>query len=239
MKRLSFLLFTLLVLIISCKSSRKTDSSDTLTGTATNKLIGKYIGNVGADTMMMYITTITADSIRGYCRNKDSDIYKPFRGAYSLENGIYKITASDDGHDNDNGVYAFSFDTNSSDVITGNWKKYGDDESARISYSLQRKTFLYSKTVGMYPEASQRALKDSDVDEYSGDDLQVIRNEIYARHGYCFKNSSEMGFFVSQDWYVPVSGDVKSELTVIEKKNIPFILKHEKYAKAHDEDYGR
>jgi len=67
----------------------------------------------------------------------------------------------------------------------------------------------------------------------------VIRNEIYARHGYCFKNSSEMVFFVSQDWYVPVSGDVKSELTVIEKKNIPFILKHEKYAKAHDEDYGR
>jgi len=70
-------------------------------------------------------------------------------------------------------------------------------------------------------------------------DLEVIRNGIYARHGYSFQNRRNRYMFEQVDWYIPVSIDIRTELTDIEKKNIELLKRYEAYAETYYDDFGR
>jgi len=55
---------------------------------------------------------------------------------------------------------------------------------------------------------------------------QMIINEIYARHGYMFKDDELQAYFSSQPWYSPVTQDMNAigkTLNQIEKDNIKFL----------------
>ena len=93
--------------------------------------------------------------------------------------------------------------------------------------------------VGQYPQASKRLLKEDDVSNVMKEDLEIMRNEIFARHGYCFKKKHLRKQFENKDWYIPNSVDIKNDLTEIEKKNIALIKKNEKYAEEYGNDFGR
>jgi YARHG domain len=71
------------------------------------------------------------------------------------------------------------------------------------------------------------------------EDLEFMRNEIFARHGYCFQKKALRQQFENQEWYVPNTIDIKNRLTDIEKKNIALIKKYEKYAEEYGDDFGR
>jgi hypothetical protein len=43
--------------------------------------------------------------------------------------------------------------------------------------------------------------------------LKIMRNEIYARHGYKFKTKDMADYFGALDWYVPQYDDVTSQVT--------------------------
>jgi len=70
-------------------------------------------------------------------------------------------------------------------------------------------------------------------------DLEIVRNCIFARHGYSFKKSSLRYFFESSEWYVPVSNNVDNELTQLEKQNIELLKRLEEYATDHYDTFGR
>lgn len=80
---------------------------------------------------------------------------------------------------------------------------------------------------GIYPEASERLLSVSDIQGLTKWDLKVMRNEIYARHGYIFKTQEMITYFNSQSWYNPRYNNVDEWLSAIEKKNIKFIQNYE------------
>ena len=80
---------------------------------------------------------------------------------------------------------------------------------------------------GLYPEASQRILKASDLKGLNSFDLKVMRNEIYARHGYIFKTQEMKDYFGEQDWYYGRYNNLDKYLSKIEKTNIEFIKKLE------------
>lgn len=80
---------------------------------------------------------------------------------------------------------------------------------------------------GLYPEASQRILKAKDLEGLNSFDLKVMRNEIYARHGYIFKTQEMKDYFNEQDWYYGRYKNVDKMLTDIERTNIEFIKKFE------------
>ena len=63
----------------------------------------------------------------------------------------------------------------------------------------------------------------------------LLRNIIFAKHGYAFKKRPLRIYFESQPWYIPVSTNVKNELTYIEKENIKTILRYEKYNEYHSD----
>jgi hypothetical protein len=87
--------------------------------------------------------------------------------------------------------------------------------------------------------ASNKLLTVKEVENLKKGDLLVIRNTIYARHGYSFKNRPLRVFFDSQPWYIPVFSDIKNEFTDIEKKNIELLLRYEKNAKEYYDYFGR
>lgn len=87
--------------------------------------------------------------------------------------------------------------------------------------------------------ASLKLLTTKEVENLKKGDLLIIRNMIYARHGYSFKNRPLRVFFDAQDWYIPVHTDIKAQLTDIEKQNIALLMKYEKNAKQYYDTFGR
>jgi len=87
--------------------------------------------------------------------------------------------------------------------------------------------------------ASNKLLEKSDVENLKKGDLTIIRNTIYARHGYSFKNRPLRVFFDAQSWYIPIHTDIKKEFTDIEKENIQLLLRYEKNALEYYDHFGR
>jgi hypothetical protein len=77
------------------------------------------------------------------------------------------------------------------------------------------------------------------VENMMKEDLQFMRNEIFARHGFCFNKRELRQLFEMEDWYVPNTVDIRGFLTEIEKKNITLIKRYEKYADEYGDEYGR
>ena len=79
-----------------------------------------------------------------------------------------------------------------------------------------------------YPQSSKKILLKSDVENLTKEQLSIMRNEIFADHGYKFKSVRWMEYFNCKDWYYPIYEDVNDKLSVVEKINIATILKFEK-----------
>lgn len=82
-------------------------------------------------------------------------------------------------------------------------------------------------------------LEVEDVENLTQPQIKIVRNLIFARHGYTFANKDLRVIFEGFNWYMPRSNDVKSELTNIEIKNIALLKRYEKYADSHYDYFGR
>lgn len=82
----------------------------------------------------------------------------------------------------------------------------------------------------LMPDSAERYLEASDIDSYSHDEIQLIINEIYARHGREFQSQDNIDYFSAQDWYEPVSGksdeEIVSEFNEYEKANVELLCKY-------------
>ncbi len=97
-----------------------------------------------------------------------------------------------------------------------------------------------SATPAIYDiNASNRLLTKAEVENLKKGDLTIIRNTIYARHGYSFKNRPLRVFFDAQPWYIPIHTDIRSDFTELEKKNIKLLLTYEKNAAEYYDSFGR
>lgn len=86
---------------------------------------------------------------------------------------------------------------------------------------------FYAQGFGRYPVASNRILTYDDVAYMNKKDLTIMRNEIFARHGYIFKTQEMIEYFSKQNWYRPLYDDVYKDLSDIENKNIQYIKSFE------------
>lgn len=87
--------------------------------------------------------------------------------------------------------------------------------------------------------ASNQLLTKEVIENLKKGDLTIIRNTIYARHGYSYKHRPLRIFFDAQPWYIPVFTDIKADFTDIEKQNIQLMLKYEKNAAEYYDYFGR
>jgi len=87
---------------------------------------------------------------------------------------------------------------------------------------------VQSNVPGDYPDASNRILTPTELSGFSKQELKLMRNEIFARHGYIFKSGEMKNHFASKPWYKPQYNDVNNMLSDIEKQNINTIQQLEK-----------
>lgn len=85
-----------------------------------------------------------------------------------------------------------------------------------------------STSQGIYPQGSDRPLTDEDLAGLSKWQLKIMRNEIFARHGYIFKTAEMIQYFKTQNWYEGIYSDVNDQLSQIEKNNLELIKRWEK-----------
>lgn len=78
-----------------------------------------------------------------------------------------------------------------------------------------------------YDVACERKLTEDDLAGMSKKELRLMRNWIFARHGYIFSTTEMRNYFEQQPWYQGRYSNVTSMLTDIEKYNINFIKEHE------------
>jgi hypothetical protein len=200
------------------------------------KLLGSYVGPFGDNKITLLITKVAGNSVSGRSIVGGND--RPFDGTYTVENAVYSVVANEPGDHKDDGIFKFSVSSADPNEVKGTWKA-NDTKRPEKSYTLERRAFEYRANVGNWPEASMRLLKTADVENLGKDDLEFMRNEIFARHGYCFNKKNLRQQFENESWYVPNTVDIKGYLTDIEKKNIALIKRYEKYAEDYGDEYGR
>ncbi len=199
-------------------------------------ILGSFVGIFGDNKITMLITKAMGDSVAGRTIVGGND--RPFAGTIALNNGVYTILASEPGGQKYDGSFNFKIKETNPKIVEGTWTAF-DKKLGIKNYVLEKKTFEYKLNVGMFPEASQKILKDEDVSNLLKSELELMRNAIFARHGYCFKKKELRQAFEKEEWYVPNTVNVVDELTAIEKKNIALIKRYEQYATENGDDFGR
>ena len=199
-------------------------------------VLGSYVGAFGDNKITLLVTKAGGGTVSGRSIVGGND--RPFDGTMTVEDGSYAIEAREPGDHRDDGVFKFQIAQANLNEVKGTWKA-NDPKRPEKSYTLERKKFEYRTNVGDYPQASQRPLKTADVENLAKGDLEMMRNEIFARHGYCFAKKDLRQQFENEAWYVPNTVDIKGFLTDVEKKNIALIKRYEKYAEDYGDEYGR
>lgn len=180
--------------------------------------------------------------------------------------GVFKFTISPDkssikgnwySNRKDLPVISRKFDIKKKDfnydptVMLKSYNEY-DDDSYEIDWVNEREKIedydgeKYATTVNRAASseiykinASTKKLSEKELKNLHKLDLEIIRNTIYARHGYTFANRGARQFFNYVEWYIPLYNNVENELTDVEKSNIKLIKRLEKYAEDNYEQYGR
>ncbi|MFM7636789.1 MAG: YARHG domain-containing protein [Crocinitomicaceae bacterium] len=88
-------------------------------------------------------------------------------------------------------------------------------------------TNFFARGKGKFPEGSDRRLSEYDISGLGSRDLKIMRNEIFARHGYIFKTTDMINYFSRESWYRPLYHDVTPMLSSIEKANVNLIKSFE------------
>ncbi len=93
-------------------------------------------------------------------------------------------------------------------------------------------TPVVATTGSRWPWTATRAITPGDLYGLNKSDLEIMRNEIYARHGWIFKRADLQKYFSAQSWYRPGSeGDndsIYGILNPVEKLNAENLLSYEK-----------
>ena len=117
------------------------------------------------------------------------------------------------------------------DIFKAKRNKYDYWEKAEKVKSLRKIEWFNpsnnKRLLGKYPFASTDFLIGGILSCFEKKELRIMRNEIFARHGYKFKTIEMRRYFESQPWYVPRFDDVNKHLTELERLNIKLIKRFE------------
>lgn len=92
-----------------------------------------------------------------------------------------------------------------------------------VSAPVEERVDLFSDLLN-HPE---RELRWEDIKDLDKNQLRILRNSYFARHGYIFNDPELTKFFSQFDWYHPYTKDVIQNFSKIEKSNVELIKGYE------------
>jgi hypothetical protein len=202
-----------------------------------NNMIGYWVGEFGHNKINIAISEVGEGKASGHsvCAGN----YRLINGTEKeIESHIFEYVMNEPGDHKHDGKFEFRINLNEG-TLTGKWTPFNDKNNSKKEYVLRKQKFEYKADVGEYPQASQKVLTDTDVENMNAEELRIMRNEIYARHGYSFKNKEIRMHFEKQDWYIPVAVDIREDLKDSEVENIELIYEYESYYEEYYDDFGR
>ncbi|MBV8327019.1 YARHG domain-containing protein [Chryseobacterium sp.] len=116
-------------------------------------------------------------------------------------------------------------------------EKYTDDTGKTESYTTSKNRVASEAIFKL--NASKQKLTEKDLKNLRKLDLEIIKNSVFARHGYSFKKETYRNFFEQTDWYIPVSNNVDHDLSPLEKENVALLSRFTKYAEDKYDSFGR
>ncbi|MBV8213801.1 MAG: YARHG domain-containing protein [Verrucomicrobia bacterium] len=195
--------------------------------------LGLYIGPFSNGRITVSITEAKGSTVTGYSVYKAN--IQTFTGTIARNKNTFTMVLNEAGDDPDDGVFNLTLDGSR---LSGSWTA-NDGRLRPVSMTLERTEFHYDPKAGKYPQTSTTPLKARDVENMKSDVLRIMRNEIYARHGYCFQLQDMRNYFLAQPWYVPASRNVEDQLTEIERRNAALIKQYENYGAEYYDRFGR
>lgn len=117
-------------------------------------------------------------------------------------------------------------------------EKYTDEETGKTESYTASKNRIASDAVFKI-NASKQKLTEKDLKNLRKLDMEIIKNSVFARHGYSFKKATYRNFFEQTDWYIPVSNNVDNDLSAMEKENVALLNRFIKYAEDKYDSFGR
>ena len=106
------------------------------------------------------------------------------------------------------------------------YKEYEEEFEEEIDSSLDVNDIDEDEEIYLFPSDIEYITL-SDLYGMSQEEVALIRNEIYARHGYIFNTEPFKSYFEAKDWYVPNPSFSDSTFNEIEKANKDFIVNYE------------
>lgn len=104
------------------------------------------------------------------------------------------------------------------------YKPLKDQSKVKISETEQGNVnLILAREAKMRENLSTEALNEDALSGLFTEDLRILRNEIFARHGRVFKDAELQKYFVSQSWYQPNPEFKDEQLSETEVKNLAAI----------------
>ncbi|MBR4326211.1 MAG: YARHG domain-containing protein, partial [Bacteroidales bacterium] len=127
---------------------------------------------------------------------------------------------------NDGKIYWVEFTDKGIDLYNAVWdddNPVGYYKQSTFYKSLTKKDQITEILTGQYPYTSMKLVLPSELDYFSKAQLRVMRNEIYARHGYVFSSADLKAHFAKMSWYKPLNDNSKVQLSELEQLNVDLI----------------
>lgn len=116
------------------------------------------------------------------------------------------------------------------DTMSGSGDSYDENDEAESLIEYEETEMTKVSQSYLLPDSAERYLTASEIVNYSHDEMQLMINEIYARHGREFHSQNNVDFFSGLDWYNPVPGktdeEIVREFNAYEKANVDFLSEH-------------
>lgn len=172
----------------------------------TIKITGHWCEN---NRLIINVGAIVVDA-----RCKDSR-FMTYEGTWKSPNGVAGVffVSRDEGKD---AVKQRELQRIRNEVLAQE-KPVDDETQPSITKSMKTDAKI------QYSVTSTRKLTENELINLSLDDLRIIRNEIYARHGRMFKSSSLRNYFSAYTWYEPKAYDdakIEREFNAFERYNV-------------------
>ena len=190
---------------------------DLLTSSVVCFLAGTYSGAGGKS----YEFSADAPRASGFGDTKrytvDALYYLPGFFIHFEEGKPYMITGNSRANANGLRLQVYSCIKDEND----DWEpqEAGVLELTKIKWSSTDKT-----TPGRYPYTSARVMTRGELMHFTLDERDIMRNEIFARHGHIFKTARYRDYFNVQSWYKGTVNDATNLLSEIERLNVEQII---------------